>query len=94
MNKTLTTLSKEPLYGSILQSIMRGKKSEIDFINGEVVHLANNMKSPSPLNSRIVDMVHELERTGRYYTVEEVKMVFKLHANQGTCSPQSGVRVP
>ena len=25
INKTLTTLSKEPLYGSILQSIMRGK---------------------------------------------------------------------
>ena len=37
INKTLTTLSKEPLYGSILQSIMRGKMSEIDFINGEVV---------------------------------------------------------
>ena len=25
INKTLTALSKEPLYGSILQSIMRGK---------------------------------------------------------------------
>ena len=38
INKTLTSLSKEPLYGSILQSIMRGKTSEIDFINGDRAH--------------------------------------------------------
>ena len=84
INKTLTTLSKEPLYGSILQSIMRGKRSEIDFINGEVVHLGNHLKPPVPLNSRVVDMVHEVERTGKYFGVEEVKNLFELSANQGT----------
>jgi 2-dehydropantoate 2-reductase len=78
INKTLTSLSKEPLYGSILQSIMRGKPSEIDFINGEVVHLANHLKLPVPLNTKVVDMVHEVERTGKYYTVEEVKKLFEL----------------
>jgi len=78
INKTLTTLSKEPLYGSILQSIMRGKKSEIDFINGEVVHLANHLKLPVPLNSRAVDMVHEVERSGKFFSVEEVKNTFDL----------------
>jgi len=36
----MANLSKEPLYGSILQSIKRGKPSEIDYINGEVVNLA------------------------------------------------------
>lgn len=76
MNKTLTTLSKEPLYGSILQSIMRGKTSEIDFINGEIAHLANHFKIPATLNSRVVDMVHEVERTGKYFTIEEVKKSF------------------
>ncbi|MBI3602240.1 MAG: ketopantoate reductase family protein [Candidatus Omnitrophica bacterium] len=78
INKTLTGLSKEPLYGSILQSIMRGKASEIDFINGEVVHLANHLNLPSPLNSKVVDMVHEVERTGRYFDLEEVKNSFNL----------------
>ena len=73
INKTLTTLSKEPLYGSILQSIMRGKRSEIDFINGEIVYLADNLKLAAPLNSRIVDMVHEVERTHQYFSMEEVK---------------------
>jgi 2-dehydropantoate 2-reductase len=78
IHKTLTTLSKEPLYGSILQSIMRGRKSEIDFINGEVVHLANHLKLPAALNTKIVDMVHEIERTGKYFSVEEVKKDFEL----------------
>lgn len=76
INKTLTTLSKEPLYGSILQSIMRGKLSEIDFINGEIAHLANHFKLPPTLNSKMVDMVHEVERTHRYFSIEEVKNIF------------------
>ena len=73
INKTLTNLSKEPLYGSILQSIMRGRSSEIDFINGEIVQLANHFKMPPTLNGKIVDMVHEVERTGKFFSVEEVK---------------------
>ncbi len=78
INKTLTNLSKEPLYGSILQSIMRGKTSEIDFINGEVVQLAKHMKFPCPLNEKIVDMVHEVERTGKYFTFDHVKNEFNM----------------
>jgi 2-dehydropantoate 2-reductase len=78
MNKTLTNLSKEPLYGSILQSIMRGKTSEIDFINGEVVHLASNIKMPVPLNDKVVDMVHEVEHTGKYFSIEDVKQMFAV----------------
>ncbi len=78
MNKTLTNLSKEPLYGSILQSIMRGKTSEIDFINGEVVQLASHFKLPCPLNDKMVDMVHEVERSGKYFSIEQIKEAFQL----------------
>ena len=78
INKTLTSLSKEPLYGSILQSIMRKKTSEIDFINGEVVSLANHFHLSTPLNSRVVDLVHEVERSGKYFTADEVKEAFNL----------------
>lgn len=79
IHKALTSLSKEPLYGSILQSIMRGKNSEIDFINGEIVQLANHFKLPTTLNSKIVDMVHEVERTSKYYSIAEVKRIFHLN---------------
>jgi len=78
INKTLTSLSREPLYGSILQSIMRNKPSEIDFINGEAVQLGNHLKLPATLNSKIVDMVHEVERTGKFFSVEDVKEMFNL----------------
>ena len=78
INKTMTGLSKELFYGSILQSILRGKVSEIDFINGEVVQLAKHMKFPCPLNEKVVDMVHEVERTGKFFTFDQVKKEFKL----------------
>ncbi|MDO8675192.1 MAG: 2-dehydropantoate 2-reductase [Candidatus Omnitrophota bacterium] len=78
INKTLTGLSKEPLYGSILQSILRGKTSEIEFINGEAVRLAKGLHGHAPLNERVVDMVHEVERTGKFFSVEHVKNAFGL----------------
>lgn len=78
INKTLTGLSKEPLYGSILQSIKRARVSEIDFINGEVVQLAKHMRQAAPLNDKIVDMVHEVERTNKFFSVEEVYREFDL----------------
>ncbi|MBF0512378.1 MAG: hypothetical protein HQL13_08670, partial [Candidatus Omnitrophica bacterium] len=76
IHKTLTSLSKEPLYGSILQSIMRNKKSEIDFINGEIIHLANHLKLKAPLNALMVDLVHAVENTGRYFSAQEIKELF------------------
>lgn len=76
INKVLTGLSQEPLYGSILQSIMRGKSSEIDFINGEIVSLAGHLRLPAPLNARVVDMVHEVERSGRFFEPREIKQIF------------------
>ncbi len=78
MNKTLTGLSREPLYGSILQSILRGKTSEIDFINGEIVQMGKHLKLPVPLNNRVVDMVHDVERTGKFFTIDQIKANFQL----------------
>lgn len=78
MNKTLTNLSKEPLYGSILQSIMRKRPSEIDYINGEVVFLAKNAGFNAPLNRKVVDLVHQVEQGKRFFDKEEVKQSFDL----------------
>lgn len=80
MQQTLTKLSKEPLYGSILQSIMRGKQSEIDFINGEVVALAKGMRQDARLNEHIVGLVHAVEQKNKYFTVDEIKEKFRLTA--------------
>ena len=79
LQKTLTTLSREPLYGSILQSLMRHRSTEIDFINGEVCQVARSLRRQAPLNIKIVDLVHEIENSRRFFGSEEVKEIFNLN---------------
>ncbi|MDD5129707.1 MAG: ketopantoate reductase family protein [Candidatus Omnitrophica bacterium] len=68
----MRNLSKDPLYGSILQSIMRGKLSEIDYINGEFVRLGQEHNLQLPLNKVLVEMVHEVEANHRFFSKEEL----------------------
>jgi 2-dehydropantoate 2-reductase len=71
-SEIMTNLSKEPLYGSILQSIKRGKASEIDYINGEFVRLAKENNLRAPLNEKLSEMVHQVETSGKFFTKEEL----------------------
>jgi len=68
----MLNLSKEPLYGSILQSIRRKRPSEIDYINGEFVNLAASVGQQAPLNQRLARMVHDVERSGRFLSEAEL----------------------
>jgi len=68
----MSNLSKEPLYGSILQSIKRKKSSEIDYINGEFVKIAKENHVQAPLNEKLVEMVHQVEKSGKFFTKEEL----------------------
>jgi len=71
-SQVMGNLSREPLYGSILQSIMRGKLSEIDYINGEFVRIAESNNMRAPLNKILVEMVHEVEDSGRFLSKNEL----------------------
>lgn len=57
-----------PVLGSTLQSLRRGRSTEIDFLNGEVVALGRKVHVATPLNERIVSLVHDLERTRTFRT--------------------------
>jgi 2-dehydropantoate 2-reductase len=74
----MTNLSKEPLYGSILQSIKRCKPSEIDYINGEFMKVARFGRVGSELNTRAVNLIHQVEKTKKFLNIEEVKQKFRL----------------
>jgi 2-dehydropantoate 2-reductase len=76
-SQIMTNLSKEPLYGSILQSIRRGKPSEIDYINGEFVSLAKEKGYTAPLNERVVEMVRQVEESNKFFSPEEVTRELK-----------------
>jgi 2-dehydropantoate 2-reductase len=61
-----------PNPGSTLQSIRRGSKTEIDYLNGAVVAAASKLGREAPVNAAIVELVHEVERTGEFLTPEQV----------------------
>jgi len=67
----MTRLSEQPLYGSILQSIQRGRPSEIDFINGELANQAKTHNIDARLNTRVTELVHKVEETKRFMAPEE-----------------------
>jgi 2-dehydropantoate 2-reductase len=65
-----------PLLGSTLQSLRRNRPTEIDYLNGEAVDLGKRTGTPTPLNAKIVELVHRVEQTGTFFTVDEVRRKF------------------
>lgn len=62
---------------STLQSILRGKPTEIDYLNGEIVRLGKKMSIPTPYNSKVVELVYEVEKTHKFYSPGDLKKIFK-----------------
>lgn len=63
-----------PVLFSLLKDIERGKPTEVEYINGEIVRLAKSCATTAPVNELVVQMVHELEGRGdgTFFTREEV----------------------
>ncbi|MCC6269673.1 MAG: 2-dehydropantoate 2-reductase [Microbacteriaceae bacterium] len=65
-------MGRVPNPGSTLQSIRRGQKSEIDYLNGAIVDAARASGGSTPINSTLVDLVHEVESSGEFFTAAQV----------------------
>lgn len=50
-----------PNVSSMLQDVLKGKRTEIDFINGFIVREGRKLKVPMPVNSVLVDLVKTIE---------------------------------
>jgi len=55
----------EKHHSSMLNDIERGKKTEIDFLNGVFVDLGKKHKIPTPVNETIVRLIKFMEASGR-----------------------------
>jgi 2-dehydropantoate 2-reductase len=75
LKKIGESLGRVPVLGSTLQSIKRGTSTEVDYLNGEIVNLGKNMGIPTPINSLIVGLVHEVESTGKFLTINELTQI-------------------
>jgi len=51
-------------YSSMCQDIMRGKRTEIDFLNGKIVELGAKHHIPTPVNETLVHLIRFLEEKG------------------------------
>jgi 2-dehydropantoate 2-reductase len=65
-------LNQLAIRGSTWQSIERGRPSEIDYLNGEIVRMGKQLGVPTPYNERIVECVHAAERTHHFATVDDL----------------------
>ncbi|WEO78391.1 ketopantoate reductase family protein [Cryobacterium sp. SO2] len=61
-----------PNLGSTLQSVTRGQRTEVDYLNGAVVREAAVAGVPAPVNSRLTALVHEVEERGSFLGPAEV----------------------
>jgi 2-dehydropantoate 2-reductase len=66
-----------PLWGSTLQSIQRGRRTEIDYLNGEVVKLGKRFGEATPLNAKMVELVHRVESTAHFLSLSELAGILK-----------------
>ncbi len=63
---------------STLQSLQRGRPTEIDYLNGEIVRLGETTGMATPFNSRILETVKEVEKTGKFFTPDELAIRFGI----------------
>jgi len=70
--KTRRMEKKWQLLSSALQSILRNRPTEIDYLNGEIVRIGNKFGIPTPLNAKIVELVHQVERTRKFFSVADL----------------------
>lgn len=61
-----------PVLGSTLQSIRKGESTEIDYLNGEVIALGKHHDIPTPINTKIVELVHQVAKTQVFITPEAI----------------------
>jgi len=54
-------ISRYENYSSMCQDIMKGKDTEIDFINGKIVELGRKHKIPTPINEAMICLIKFLE---------------------------------
>jgi 2-dehydropantoate 2-reductase len=62
---------------SMWEDLQRGRPTEVDAINGEVVRIAAQYRSSAPVNARLVALIHEAEQSRRAWSAQE--LLTELH---------------
>lgn len=75
---------KDPgILTSTLQSLRRGKRTEVEYLNGEIVALGRELNKATPYNARVVELIHTIEVTGKFFSVGELAALFEIQSAKG-----------
>lgn len=62
---------------STLQSLRRGRPTEIDYLNGEIVRLGQQVGLATPYNARVVEIVKGVEKSHLFHPPDELINLFQ-----------------
>jgi 2-dehydropantoate 2-reductase len=78
-NRLAGNFPADSTYGpSTLQSLRRGSSSELDYLNGEIVTLGEQIGRPTPYNKGLLEQGRAVFATGRNLSPEELLRNFKF----------------
>ncbi|MBT4587903.1 MAG: 2-dehydropantoate 2-reductase [Rhodospirillaceae bacterium] len=63
---------------SMVFDLVAGRRTEIDFLNGEICTRAKGHQLNVPINLRIVEMIHEMETGKRKASISNIEELFGL----------------
>lgn len=67
-------LAIDPLArSSMADDLMVGRKTEIDWINGEVVNLARQLNLTVPINQKLIELVKQAESEPKVWSGSKLK---------------------
>lgn len=66
-----------PLKGSTWQSVARGRPTEIEYLNGEIVRLGKELHVSAPLNELVLTLMQRVTSERRYLTAREIDDAFR-----------------
>ena len=58
---------------SMADDLAAGRKTEVDYINGELVALAENLRVKAPINSKIVELIRRAESSEKRWAPEALR---------------------
>jgi len=67
-----TSVGRLQIRGSTWQSLARGRPTEVDYLNGEIVRTGQAVGVAAPYNARIVEAVHAAERSQHAWRLQEL----------------------
>ena len=74
---------------SMLQDFERGRRTEVDFINGYVAELGNASEVPVPINTTVTSLIHQIERGELRPTPDRIKGLAMQYKIEAVTTPQT-----